>query len=80
MNWVEFIRFGLNCKLRIVEAFMQEGYRVLTDKEGYSTKSWVDKDGKSDRIFATKEEAETAVLNYCNKLLKVDAIKWFTIF
>lgn len=80
MKKVIFERLGQEIQLRVTEAFMTDGFRVLVDKENCNTSVWVGIDGKNDRIFSTKEEAEMAVLTYTNKLLNSNLIKNFVAY
>lgn len=82
MKKVEFVKDGTITTYRIEEAFMTKGFRILIDYENSTRKTsdvWIDKDGDSDRVFNTKEEAEIAVFEYTNKLLKIGAIEKFVV-
>lgn len=81
MEKIVFEKLGQEITIKIAPAFLEDGYRVLVSIEGNSNyKSWIAADGESDRIFKTKEEAETAVIEYANKLVKCKAIKFYNIY
>lgn len=59
---------------------MTNGYRVLVDKENEATTTWISGDGKTDRIFPTKEEAKNAILTYVDRMLECEAIKSYVVY
>lgn len=80
MKKVEYLRNGQLNSLRIAEAFMCNGYRVWVERENEESRTWVSGDGKTDKIFPTKEAAKNAILAYANKLLEVGAIKEYIVY
>ena len=80
MKRVEYVLHGQEIHLRITEAFMVDGYRVLIDKEGCATTSWISGDGKTDRVFPTKEAAKNAILKYVNRLLECKVIESYIVY
>lgn len=80
MNKVEFVKDGILTVYRIEEAFIEKGFRILIDFENRKEPvAWIDIDGESDRIFEKKEDAEAAILEYVNRLVKIGAIKDFRV-
>lgn len=80
MNKVEFVKDGILTVYRIEEAFIEDGFRILIDFENRKEPvAWIDIDGESDRIFEKKEDAEAAILEYINRLVKIGAIKDFKV-
>lgn len=80
MNKVEFVKDGIMTVYRIEEAFIEDGFRILIDFENRKEPvAWIDIDGESDRIFEKKEDAEAAILEYINRLVKIGAIKDFRV-
>ena len=80
MKKVEFVRHGQLNSLRIAEAFMCSGYRVWLEKENEVSRTWVCSDGKTDKIFPTKEAAKNAILQHVEKLLEAGAINQYIVY
>ena len=80
MKKVEFVKHGQLITLRIAEAFIVNGYRVFVDKENEASTTWISGDGKTDKIFPTKEAAKNAILTYVNRLLECKMIEKYIVY
>lgn len=73
-------KYGEDRELRVAPAFMREGYRVLVDKYTRGISSWIADDGESDRVYATKELAREAILEYMKKEMDSNSVSVFTVY
>lgn len=66
---------------KIGKSCFSDDYRILVDTPRYEKKneSVVDKDGKSDRLFATRELAAEFVFGYIDKGMNAGMIDKYTV-
>lgn len=66
---------------KIGKSCFSDDYRILVDTPRYEKKnaSVVDRDGKTDRLFATRELAAEFVFNQIDKHFSIGAIDNYTV-
>lgn len=76
------INYEKHCEkiqIKVAPAFLQNGYRVLVNRQLKGISSWISDDGETDKVFDTIELANEAVINYAKKMLLSKVIDKFEV-